>query len=35
MEKAVLTNEETLKEVVDCLKENISINTKSDFKYNF
>ena len=30
MEKSVLTDEETLKEVVDCLKENISIKTKSD-----
>ncbi|MDJ0744319.1 MAG: hypothetical protein QNJ32_13270 [Xenococcaceae cyanobacterium MO_167.B27] len=30
MEKAVLTDEETLKEVVDCLQENISIKTQSD-----
>ncbi|VEP16959.1 transposase [Hyella patelloides LEGE 07179] len=29
-EKAVLTDEETLKKVVDCLKENISIKTQSD-----
>ncbi len=29
-EKAVLTDRETLKEVVDCLKENISIKTQSD-----
>lgn len=29
-EKAVLSDEETLKEVVDCLKENISIKTQSD-----
>ena len=28
--KAVLSDEETLKEVVDCLKENISIKTQSD-----
>ncbi|MDJ0716822.1 MAG: hypothetical protein QNJ54_21835 [Prochloraceae cyanobacterium] len=31
-EKAVLTDTETLKEVVDCLKENISINTQSDYQ---
>ena len=29
-EKSVLTDEETLKEVVDCLQKNISIKTKSD-----
>ena len=29
-EKAILTDEETVKEVVDCLKENISIKTQSD-----
>ncbi len=29
-EKSVLTDEETLKEVVDCLKKNISIKTQSD-----
>ncbi len=29
-EKAVFSDEETLKEVVDCLKENISIKTQSD-----
>ena len=29
-EKAVLTDKETLKEVVDCLKENISINIQND-----
>ncbi len=29
-EKSVLTDEETLKEVVDCLQENISIKTQSD-----
>ena len=31
-EKAVLTDKETLKEVVDCLKENISINIQNDCK---
>ena len=29
-EKAILTDEETFKKVVDCLKENISIKTQSD-----
>jgi len=29
-EKAVLTDKEILKEVVDCLRENISINIQSD-----
>ena len=29
-EKAVLTARETLQEVVDCLKENISIKTQND-----
>ncbi len=29
-EKSVLTDEETLKQVVDCLPKNISIKTKSD-----
>ena len=33
-EKAVLTDEETLEEVVDCLKENISVKTQSDCQQN-
>ncbi|VEP17538.1 transposase (fragment) [Hyella patelloides LEGE 07179] len=33
-EKAVLTDEGTLEEVVDCLKENISVKTQSDCQQN-
>ena len=33
-EKSVLTDEETLKEVVDCLKNNISIKTQTDCQQN-
>ncbi len=33
-EKAVLTDEETVKEVIDCLTENISIKTQSDCQQN-